>query len=299
MNRGHRTSIVMSVAAVLAASLAGSAASLTQQPDGDLASTLARAGARVEEFFTRAQSLVCTETVTMQPLSSSWSADGFGRTVESELRVSWEPGLGGPATEAQTIRQVMTVNGRPPRENDHRSCTTPEQSDTETQPLSMLLPQQQDRYRFTAAGTARLEGRAALMVDFREVAKVSVEVTTVEGLDDCISYDLTGGQRGRLWIDAESFDVLRMDQRLTGMVELRMPQVIARRPGGSQYMTLEREDTSLRFGRVSFAQPEESLVLPLTSTSLRIVRGGGAPRLRTTTRYTDYRRFLTGGRVVG
>lgn len=299
MNLRQRTRIVCSAAALVVGSFAGNAASLTQDPESLLATTLSRAGARVEEFFTRAQSLVCTETVTMQPLSSSLSADGFSRTVESELRVSWDPGLGGPVTEAQTIRNVVTVNGRPPRENDHRSCTTPEQTDTETQPLSMLLPQQQERFRFSSAGAARLDGRAALMIDFREVAKVSVEVKAVEGLDDCISYDVTGGQRGRLWIDAESFDVLRLDQRLTGMIELRMPQIIARRPGGSQYLTLEREDASLRFGRVSFREPEESLVLPVTSSSLRIVRGAGAPRLRTMTRYSDYRRFLTGGRVVG
>ena len=263
-----------------------------------LASTLTRAGERVEAFFARAQSLVCTEIVTMQPLNSALSADGMGRTVQSELRLSWNPGDdGGAATEAQTRRQVMKVNGRPPRDDDRRSCTTAEQNDTETQPLSMLLAQQRHKYMFTAAGTARVDGRAALMVDFKETSPVEVEVRTVEGLDDCISYELTGAQRGRLWVDAESFDVLRLDARLSTMVELKMPQVLARRPGGSQYLTLEREDTTLRFQRLTFAQPDESIVLPVSSSTLRIVRG--ASRLRTITRYTDYRRFLTGGRVVG
>lgn len=275
-------------------------ATATQLGNSDLESALARAGHRVEAFFTRAQSLVCTETVVMQPLSSGLTADGFSRTVESELRVSWDPGIGGdPVTEAQTRRQVLKVNGRPPRDDDHRSCTTPEQNDTETQPLSLLLPQQREKYQFSSAGTGRVDGRPALMIDFREVGRVSVDVRPVEGLEDCISYELTGGQRGRVWLDAETFDVLRLDQRLTGMVELQMPRVIARRPGSAPYMTLEREDTSLRFQRVSFAQPEESLVLPQSSTSLRIVRGSGSSRLRTVTRYSDYRRFLTGGRVVG
>jgi hypothetical protein len=29
------------------------------------------------------------------------------------------------------------------------------------------------------------------------------------------------------------------------------------------------------------------------------MRGGGASHLRTTTRYDNYRRFLTGGRMIG
>jgi hypothetical protein len=265
----------------------------------EVATVLARAGARVEEFFTRAQSLVCTETVSLQPLNSGLTADGFSRTVESELRVSWDPGLGGgPVTEAQMHRQVLKVNGRRPRANDHQSCTTPEQTDTETQPLSMLLPQQREKFQFSAAGNERIGGRPAVTIDFREVARASSEVRAVDGLEDCVSYELTGGLRGRLWIDADTFDVLRLDQRLAGMVEMRLPRVLTRRPGALPYMILERSDTTLRFARVRFEAPDESLLLPQTSTSLRVMRGGAASRLRTTTTYSDYRRFLTGGRVV-
>jgi hypothetical protein len=280
---------------------AGAGVAATAQSHGvTLNATLARAGEQVEAFFTRAQSLVCTETVTMQPLNAGLTAEGFSRRVESELRVSWDPREGdGAVTEAQTRRHLLTVNGRPPREKDHSSCTTPEQTDTETQPLSMLLPSERDKYQFSGAGSGRIDGRATVMIDYREVAPVSADVRAVEGLDDCISYELTGGIRGRLWIDAETFDVLRLDQRLTGMIELRLPRVLAQRPGSPTYMTLERSDTTMRFERVSFTNPDESLVLPSSSTELRIVRGSGASRLRTVTRYANYKRFLTGSRVVG
>ena len=294
----RRFACALAVWALALGTLRGDAASSAQS--ADVSTVLARAGARVEAFFTRAQSLVCTETVSLQPLNSGLTADGFSRTVQSELRLSWEPGLGdSPVTEAQTHRQVLKVNGRPPRKNDYKSCTTPEQTDTETQPLSMLLSQQRERFQFSRAGSARVDGRQAVMIDFREVAPVSTDVRAVDGLEDCVSYELTGGQRGRLWIDADTADVLRLDQRLTGMVELRLPKVLARRPGALPYMILERSDTTLRFARVSFDDPEESLLLPVTSTSLRVMRGGGASRLRTTTTYSGYRRFLTGGRLVG
>jgi hypothetical protein len=271
-----------------------------QAPAFALHDILVRAGDKVEAFFARAQSLVCTEIVSMQPLNSGLTAEGFARVVEAELRVAWEPREGdGGITEAQTRRQVLKVNGRPPRHDDDRSCTTPEQEDTETPPLSMLLTSQRSRYSFSSAGNTRIDDRPALMIDFREIAAASVDVEAVEGMDDCIRYDVNGGLRGRIWIDAETYDVLRLDQRLAGMIDLRMPKPLARRPGTPMYMTLERADTSMRFERMTFSEPEESLVLPTTTTELRIMRGGGTPRLRTVTKYLNYKRFLTGSRVVG
>jgi hypothetical protein len=137
------------------------------------------------------------------------------------------------------------------------------------------------------------------MIDYTEIAAPAPDVKAVDGLEDCISYELNGGQRGRLWIDAATFDVLRLDQRLVGMIDLRLPRLLSRRPGAPIFMTLERADASLRFGRVSFSEPDESLVLPLRASELRIVRGGGIARLRTTTTFSGYKRFLTGSRVVG
>ncbi len=60
----------------------------------DLETTLARAAERVADYFARAQSLVCLEIVHMQPLGTGLGPDGVGRTVESELRLSWDPGRG-------------------------------------------------------------------------------------------------------------------------------------------------------------------------------------------------------------
>ncbi len=269
------------------------------EPAGDLEGTLARATARVEQYFTRAQSLVCTETVHVQPLSSGLTADGFGRTIESELRLSWDGDTDSEtAGEARTRRQVVKVNGHRPRPKDRDNCTGPEQHDTEPQPLSMLLPSQRADYAFSWAGSGRVDKREAVMIDFRQVEKVKVDVKLVEGTEDCVSYDLTGGMRGRLWIDAETSDVLRLDQHLAGQVEVRLPKELTRRPGVSAVWTLERWDTTMRFKRVTFEEPEELLVLPVSTTTLRVTNGSGSPRQRTTTSYSRYKRFLTGGRIV-
>lgn len=267
---------------------------------GRLAAILERAGERVERYFARAQSILCLEVVHLQPLSSSWSADGFGRTVESELRLSWKPGTNGtPSTDAQMLRQLLKVNGKPPRKDDWKNCTSPEQQSQEPQALSMLLPAQRADYTFTFAGETRLDRRATYMIDYRLMKPLTVESKMLEGRDDCVSFDLEGGLRGRIWIDADTHDVLRLDQRLGTLVDIPLPDKARRMPNTPWFWTMERWDTSIRFKPVTFADPDETLVLPESRLSMQVTRGSGTPRLRTMTTYTNYQRFVTGARVVG
>ena len=268
-------------------------------PTFELAATLQRAGERVEYYFARAQSIVCFETVSLQPLSTGLSGDGQARTVQSELRLSWDPTADTRTPlEARTLRQVLKVNGHPPRKNDHDNCTTPEQHESETQPLSMLLPQQRIEYTFSIVGPARQDGRAAILVEYRMKARPTVEVALVNNNENCISFSIDGGMRGRIWLDAETYDVLRLDQGLGGLVDIPLPWKVTRRSPGIGVWTLERFDSSIRFKPIKFSDPDETLILPVSASSLRITRSSGTPRLRTSTEYTQYRRFLTAGRVI-
>jgi hypothetical protein len=290
---------VGSVAAVLVGTAAATAGAQSRQGAIDLATILQRAGEKVAEYFVRAQSLVCIETVRLQPLGLGLAPDGFARVVESELRLSWDPLLDTVLPpEAKTLRQVLKVNGRQPRKDDHDNCTTPEQQSTETQPLSMLLPEQRRDYVFWLARPEKVDGRIVLVVDYRLTTPTTVEVSEVEGKDDCISYSVDGGVRGRIWLDPDTHEVLRLDQGLSGLVEVPMPRRIARRAGINDRFTLERMDTSIRFKPITFTDPNETLVLPVSSIQLRVTRGSGQPRLRTITDYVRYRRFLTGARVL-
>src|SRR5262245_29259694 len=270
-----------------------------QESTVDVAALLQRAGERVERYFARAQSLVCLEIVRWLPLNPSLVTDGFGRTLESELRLSWTPGENGaPSIDAQTIRQLLRVNGHAPRKNDSGNCTDPEQQTSEPQALSMLLPGRRPEYEFKLAGRTRLDDRFAVMVDYKFRKKAEVSSSLVEGRDDCLSYEVDGGMRGRLWIDEDTHDVLRLDQSLIGMVDVPLPRKVRIPFSASHFWTVERMDSSIRFKAVSFSNPDETLVLPTSMSQLRITRGSGTPRLRTITDYTNYQRFLTGGRVV-
>jgi hypothetical protein len=265
----------------------------------DLNSLLQSAGEKVEEYFARAQSLVCLETVRLQPLSSGLTADGFPRTVESELRLSWDPfNHSEEAPEARTLRHVLRVNGHQPRKKDYQACTSPEQQDSETQPLSMLLAEQRGQYVFSLGKAGKVDGRIAIVVEYELRKPPKVAVSEVEGQEDCISFDVDGGFRGRIWLDPDTHEVIRLDQALMGLVDIPMPRNVARRVDVANNWVMERWDTSIRFKPIRFQEPDETLMLPVSSTQLRITRGAGTPRLRTITEYSGYKRFLTGGRVV-
>jgi len=298
MTRACRAVALCAKVGALVVALAASL-SAEQAASADITGVLQRAGDKVVEYFARAQSIMCLEKVSLQKLGIGWGADGPARHVESELRLSWEPSADDPTpTLARTLRQVLRVNGSKPRKNDYDNCTTPEQQDSEEQPLSLLLPGEREKYAFTYGGREEIDRREAIVIAYREIRKPTVDVSLVEDKEDCISFDIEGGMRGRIWIDAATHDVLRLDRSLNGMVEIPMPRKVTRRAGANMYWTMERWDSTMRFKRVTFQDPEETLVLPVESTTLQITRGAGTPRLRTSTHYQAYRRFITAGRII-
>jgi hypothetical protein len=254
---------------------------------------VARVGERVGQWYARAQSLVSTETVSIQPLRADFSSQEFPRRLSYELRVAWDaPADGGELPEASVVRQILTINGRVPKPKDEPGCMDPKPVTPE--PLGMLLPAQRKDFAFNAAGTTRVDGRAALIIDYRSVKVGTPELTWT---DDCVSVDLPGRSRGRIWVDAETHDVLRLDEHLVGMFDFPVPRDHQRR-GAPRDMTIERADSSIVYRRVSFTDPVETLMLPAVVETVTVIRGGSTQRYRITQRFSGYKRFLTGGRIV-
>ena len=279
-----------------AVALVAAAASMAARPvaqDSGLAALLARISARVEEFYSRARTVTSRETVRHQQLAGDFSPVGFARQLVYELRLAWDPQTDGSSPiEAKVIRNLMRVNGRPPRPRDEPECTDPESISSDH--LSMLLPQKRSEYEFTPGEPARLDNRAATTINFRNVSKDTPEVVWT---DDCVRVSVPGRTRGRIWIDAETFDVLRIDEHLTGMFDFPTSQTIARRQG-ILHMSLDRYDFTVRYQEVKFADPEETLTLPRRVEITSAWRGEGTRRYRITQEYSDYRRFVTAGRIV-
>jgi hypothetical protein len=268
------------------------AAPQTEQFAGQLAlpALLSRVGERVQEYFARAQSLVCQETVYIQSLDSSSAPNGgFGRRLIYEMRVAWDAAGDDRPPEAKTERQLLTVNGRPPRPNDRDDCFDPRPVSPE--PLEMFLPHKQPEYEFRVAGTKKVDGRPAVMLDYKPRGPRGKPSVIWRG--QCVSVDLPGWSAGRAWVDEASGNVLRLDESVRGRYELDIPRD-HQMPYAPTVMVLERAESSIKYKPVGFHDPDETVLLPESIETMQVFHN----RMRISQRFSNYRRFLTGARVI-
>jgi hypothetical protein len=286
------------MAAAIVVATAGAAA----QAPPDIDTLLARVGDKLADYYKRAQSVVCIEKTTVQPISSGYSPSGFARTTEAELRV--EPELEGDgdggATNATVVRQIMKINGRAPREKDKKdraACTDPNPLSAE--PLAFLLPANRDGYTFTTTGLGKGKDRGSYIVEFKAASedKEGKVVEDARGLEGCFSVSIPTPTRGRIWVDAETYQVLRLERHLAGLGEVRVSWAQQQKHNLPGSMTMERYDTAIRYRPISFTDPDEALLLPESIETVVIWRSG-MESTRRIQEYSGYRRFLTAGRIV-
>jgi hypothetical protein len=281
--------------ATAAALALGATITAGAQPQPHVDELLARVGERVAEFYNRAKNIICIETSTVQSIDAGFSPQGFARTVESELRL--EPGSAG---DAVVVRKIRKVGGRAPREEDktNRSgCTDP--APVSTEPLAFLLPAGQREYRFERVSVSNERNRTVLSIDFASVNRRSKAelITDPGGHEDCFDWSGHIASKGRIRVDANTYDVLQVERFLPGPVDVRVPVVLQQRYRFENWIALVRDDVTIRYKTVAFSDPDEVLLLPESIESLTIVRGG-LQSSRRSHRFSEYRRFVAEGRVV-
>ena len=286
-----RIGALMASAALAAVSAAGQSPKATPI---DLVGLLARVGERVEAYYQRAQSIVCTEVVRLQPMSSNLTPDPHVRRLEYELRVSWDKATeGAEPPEANVLRTLKTINGKAPKPGEEPGCLDPKPVSLD--PLSFLLPKHQRDYKFTYKGVGKTgDGHTAVMIDYATAEK---QPPVIIWKESCVSIDVPSQTRGRVWIDRFGGDVLRIDETVFGPFEVPVPKE-QQRKGAGAILTLDRADSSIRYRTVTFTDPNEVVLLPESIELMTVIRGSGAPRLRTTQTFTGYQRFVTSGRLV-
>ena len=276
-----------------------SAAVLTAQAprvSRDVGEWMARVGARVEQYYARAQHIMCEETVRLVPLAADMlPSSNHVRELVYELRISWDGasdpgGAAGQPPAATVLRHLLTVNGKPPRPGDEPQCLDPKSVSPE--PLGMLLPNRQSEYVFTWKSVGRESGRASVALDYQS-ARIQRATASWEG--DCGSIDLP--TRGRVWLDPVTADVLRLDEYAKGQHEVPAPKSKSRGLAPLNFI-VERADSSITYRAVTFHDPEETVMLPASIVSVQVIRNAGVPRLRKQQTFSNYRRFITAGRVV-
>lgn len=268
------------------------AATLGQEPLVDLEATLARVGAQLERRYQRTQRIVSTEMMWVRSFTRDMRSYEAPRRLEFERRVEWGTSGEDGVPTVTVFRKLLSVNGREPQQRDLDACLTPQSE--EEDPLSALLPVRQGKFEFSLGELERIDGRRVARLDYVPLEEGLAEVIWDE---DCVSISLPGRSRGRAWVDVESGDVLRLDERLTRRFEFREPRDRPRaRPG---WIALERDDVSIRYQRVTFDNPAETLMLPRSIERSWTLQGSGfVPRYYRSQQFSNHRRFVTDGRLV-
>ena len=274
--------------------------SAAPQAPPDIEALMTSVGDRVAEYYRRAQSVICVEQSTVQPIQSNWAPDGFSRTVESELRVESDAADGDTLPDAKVIRDIRRINGRAPRERDKKDragCTDPNPAVARAARLPAARASR--RVPVHLAPRRPEKDRAALIIDFVSTNRTSRPelIEDERGHDDCFDWSGPVATRGRVWVDAKTHDVLRVDRHIDGPVDVRVPWQLQRRYHLPPWVVLERDDQTMRYTAVAFRDPDEVMLLPESIESLTVLRGG-LQSTRRTERFSGYRRFLTEGRVV-
>jgi hypothetical protein len=278
------TCTVASAAAVFMLSLHGRA-----QGAGE--SRLDGVTAYVEQYYGRAQSLVAEETVTLEQLRQDLTSDGLARRLTYEIRVEWSDDGGTP--QASVVRQLLRVGNRPAKPGAEPECLDPKGISPE--PLAFLLKDRRDRFRFRETGMTTLGRRNAVLLDYRPAGR---EQPTVTGDKECISIDMPSRTRGRVWLDPDTHAVLRLDEGVVAITDVRIPRELQTTGGWGLSVTVERHDSTIEYVPVTFTEPDETLLLPTRVESVSVIRANRIQRLRVRQTYRNYRRFLTQSRLI-
>jgi hypothetical protein len=274
---------------------------VAQAPAAAPTDLLARVSHYVQDYYARAQSLMVEESVMVQPIKADLAPDGFARWLVYDLRFEWTPGEADEKPRVQVVRELLRANRRPAKKNDEPKCLDP--APVTPEPLEFLLPGHHDDYTFSPGTRTTLDGREAIVLEY--VPRSSGKPTATldpkgTGDKDCVSMDVPRRFRGRLWVDPETSAERRIDETLMGPTDVPLPREALRRQGfgGGLYITLSRSSSSTRYSPVTFADPEETLMLPTAIENVWITIAGGVRGVRMTQEYRNYRRFLTESRIV-
>ena len=290
-----RRSLCLTVVA-LASHAIGAAA---QAPD--IATVLHQVGERLEQHYKRAQNVIFTEKRTVQPVGRDYAPVGFARMTEYETRVEADASADGDESpEVKVIRQLLRVNGRPPREKDNKDragCT--DANPLSPEPLAFLLPAHRSEYTFVSGGVGKGKDRDTLIIEFTSTKPEGKGELAEDprGHADCFVWEMPVVMKGRVWVNATNYDVVRVEQRIAGLADIKVPAKLVRKHNLDDRVVVERNDTTIRYKAIPFNDPDEAMLLPESIETFTLVRGGLESN-RTRQTFSGYRRFVTGARLV-
>ena len=163
---------------------------------------------------------MCTEKTIVLPLGRGWQVDGMHRITEAELRVKQRDisdGSGPPGPHV--FRQLLKINGtRAARQGQEGSIGLfrPESADAGTDGVSAAVaPRRLHLHRQRVRQGTRMPARCSSSTCGAHRSKPEL-IEDPQGREDCFELSAPLSVKGRVVIDKDTYDVLRVEEHLAG-----------------------------------------------------------------------------------
>ncbi|HWS88351.1 MAG TPA: hypothetical protein VN282_15375 [Pyrinomonadaceae bacterium] len=293
----YRRSVTLLLLALLACAPArAQEPEAAQAVDERLERILEKVGEGVEKYQAELFRIAFTETLTQQELREDMtpkkSKEHVFDTIVSRESLSEDEEDYYP----RPVRRLRTIDGKPAK----RAKKGDAAAGTFVSSLVFLLPKNRKDFRFTLEGEEQFEGRRAYRIRMLRPGEGPPRVewrTRLVGF----SFYVMAPTVNFLWVDAETFDVLRYESHLAGPFEFQGPRPLSLgfgRVGKTRRFNFKVNDYAVNFRRERFKDPEQTLLVPVAAEWLRVIEGASKPRTRATLRFADYRRFRSDVKII-
>jgi len=125
------------------------------------ATLIARVSAYVDQHYSRALTLLVTETTVVQSVTPQLEVDGPPRRVVSEMRIEWSGAFG---SEPREVRELQSASGSRFGPSGQPDCL--DMRSVTFAPLGFLLPVNREKFRFSVGRFETVNGVSARRIDY-------------------------------------------------------------------------------------------------------------------------------------
>ena len=199
----------------------------------ELVELMDRVGQRVKAYYLDLQQFAWTDTVPhCESLREDRVPQGKPTNLVYDMIIRIDPA--GPRTDlplplppffTKDLSELISVDGRPLQKGASPEWSSPRAGDIGLLWILLWAPRPTDHnYEFSSAGRADLQGRKTLVVDITfspRIYSVGPIVAPMIGTPTRVpwvgwqgdSFTVLVQQTGRIWIDPDTYDVLRLETR--------------------------------------------------------------------------------------
>ncbi len=268
-------------------------------PEGEkLARILERVGEGVARYQAGLFSITFSETLRQEELRKDMTPKKSKEFVFETVVLREELSDDEEDYYPRVVRRLKSIGGKPARPSG-KGAEPPVAFNIQS--LTFLLPKNRKLFEFSLDGEETVDGRAAYRIRMLRPGQGEPTVEWKRRLVG-MSFRVSAPFVYLIWVDAESFDVLRLESHLAAPFEFESPRTFGAGPfgrfGPMRQLKYAVQDYAVRFRREQFNDPEQTLLVPESAEWVTVIEGVKKPRTRATLSFSGYRRFRSDVKVI-